>query len=223
MRGERIAEHIARMDEPPLISVLMPVFNPAPSHLMSALRSVRDQFYPSWELCVADDASTDPAVIEILTEAAQADSRIKLVRRTLNGHISAASNSALQLASGLFIALLDHDDVLAPNALYEVAVRIADQPDIDIVYTDEDHITDEGHRSHPYFKPDWSPELLLGQNLISHFGVYRRSLVEQIGGFRIGLEGSQDHDLALRVAEKTDRRPDRSHSQSALSLAPKRR
>jgi glycosyltransferase involved in cell wall biosynthesis len=199
----RIVARIAHMNDPPLISVLMPVFDPAPDHLRAAIQSVQDQFYPWWELCIADDASTDPAVTEILRDAALGDHRIKLVRREQNGHISAASNSALDLATGLFVALLDHDDVLAPNALYEVATRIDARPELDIVYSDEDHIDNDGRRSHPYFKPGWSPELLLGQNLISHLGVYRRALVERIGGFRVGLEGSQDHDLALRVVGET--------------------
>ena len=127
--------------------------------------------------------------------------------RDTNGHISAASNSALALATGSFVALLDHDDLLSPRALYEVAVRIAGQPGADILYSDEDHIDDTGRRSHPYFKPDWNPELMLAQNLINHLGVYRRDLVQRLGGLRIGLEGSQDYDLALRVVAETT--PDR--------------
>lgn len=190
---------IARMSNPPLISILMPVFNPPLNHLQAAISSVRDQLYPFWELCIADDASTDPAVSKSLRDAAACDDRIKLVRRERNGHISAASNSALQLANGLFVALLDHDDVLAAHALYEVASRILAQPDVDIIYSDEDHIDDDGQRSCPYFKPDWNQELMLGQNLINHLGVYRRSLVDRVGGFQTGMEGSQDYDLALRV------------------------
>jgi GT2 family glycosyltransferase len=202
-----IMADIARMSHPPLISVLMPVFNPSPDYLRQAIDSVRDQFYPWWELCIGDDASTDQAVIHLLRDAAARDHRIKLVRRDRNGHISAASNSALRLATGPFVALLDHDDVLPPHALHEVALKIVAQPDADIIYADEDHIDDQGRRSHPYFKPDWNPELMLGQNLISHLGVYRRSLVERIGGFRTGFEGSQDYDLALRMVAETS--PDR--------------
>jgi GT2 family glycosyltransferase len=202
-----ILAQISRMRHSPLISVLMPVFNPPPEHLLAAIRSVQDQLYPCWELCIGDDASTDPAVTEILRNAARHDSRIKLERRERNGHISAASNSALRQATGSFLALLDHDDVLPPHALYEVATRIIAQPEVDIIYSDEDHIDDGGRRSHPYFKPDWNPDLMLGQNLISHLGVYRRALVEQIGGFRTGFEGSQDYDLALRVVAET--RPER--------------
>lgn len=198
-----IVTAIARLSQPARISILMPVFNPSPQYLLAAINSVRNQLYPWWELCIGDDASTDPAVIAILREAAETDHRIKVVRRERNGHISAASNSALRLATGLFVALMDHDDVLPPNALYEVAAKIAARPDIDVIYSDEDHIDDDGRRSHPYFKPGWNPELILGQNLISHMGVYRRALVEQVGGFRTGFEGSQDHDLALRVVAET--------------------
>ena len=198
-----IRADIARMPDPPLISVLMPVFNPSPEHLLAAIRSVQEQLYPRWELCIADDASTDPAVIETLRHACERDDRIKLVRRQQNGHISAASNSALRLTSGQFVALLDHDDVLPAHALYQVAASIIAHPDVDIIYSDEDHIDDDGRRSHPYFKPDWNADLMLGQNLISHLGVYRRSLIERIGGFRTGLEGSQDYDLALRMVAET--------------------
>ncbi len=199
----RILSMIAGFDSPPLISVVMPVFNPDPAHLAAAIRSVEQQLYPHWQLCIADDASTDPAVAAVLRKAETRDSRIEVVWRERNGHISAASNSALRLATGTFVALLDHDDVLSPRALYEVAARIVEQPDADIIYSDEDHIDRNGRRSQPYFKPGWNPELMLGHNLISHLGVYRRSLVERAGGFRTGFEGSQDHDLALRVVAQT--------------------
>ncbi|HEX2940295.1 MAG TPA: glycosyltransferase, partial [Rhodopila sp.] len=202
-----IMARIAQMPRHPLISVLMPVYNPVPQYLQAAIHSVQDQFYPWWELCIADDASTDPAVVQVLQDAQAGDHRIRLVRREQNGHISIASNSALRLATGSFVALLDHDDILPPHALYEVAARILAQPDVDLLYSDEDHVGADGRRHHPYFKPDWDPELALGQNLVSHFGVYRRSLLERIGGFRPGFEGSQDHDLALRVAAETS--PDR--------------
>lgn len=195
--------HLAGFEAPPTFSVVMPVFNPSPDHLRAAIRSVQAQFYPHWELCIADDASTNPEIGRLLRQEQADDPRIKIVLRDQNGHISAASNSALGLATGTFIALLDHDDLLSPRALYEVASRIEAQPDIDIVYSDEDHIDDSGRRSMPYFKPDWNPELMLGQNLINHLGVYRRSLVQRLGGFRVGLEGSQDYDLALRVVAET--------------------
>jgi glycosyltransferase involved in cell wall biosynthesis len=204
-----IEAEIAKFADPPMISVLLPVFNPVPDHLRDAIQSVQRQIYPHWELCIADDASTDPAIGQLLRSMQARDSRIKIVWREQNGHISAASNSALRLAAGDFIALLDHDDLISSRALYEVAARIVARPDADIIYSDEDHIDDHGRRSVPYFKPDWNPELMLGQNLISHLGVYRRALIERIGGFRLGLEGSQDYDLALRAVAQTT--PDRIH------------
>jgi glycosyltransferase involved in cell wall biosynthesis len=199
--------HVKRLADPPLISVVMPVFNPQPDDLRAAIGSVQAQFYPNWELCIADDASTDPAVAALLRAAQAADARIKLVFRDRNGHISAASNSALACASGAFVALIDHDDLLAPDALYQVALHIDACPAADILYSDEDHIDGTGHRSNPYFKPDWDPELMLGQNLVNHLGVYRHSLLRRLGGFRVGLEGAQDYDLALRAAAATT--PDR--------------
>ena len=198
-RREAMAR-IAQLQDPPLISILMPVFNPQPDDLRAAIRSVEDQFYPGWELCIADDASTDPRIAGIVREAQSRDRRIKIVLRQANGHISAASNSALALATGSFIALLDHDDTLAPHALYEIACAILARPQADIVYSDEDKIDRNGRRSDPYFKTAWDPELMLGHNMICHLGVFRRTVVQQVGGFRPGLEGSQDYDLALRVA-----------------------
>ncbi len=194
---------IAGFTDPPLISVLMPVFNPQLDHLRAAIRSVQQQIYQRWELCIADDASTDPAIGVLLREMQADDPRIKVAWRTQNGHISASSNTALELATGTFVALLDHDDLLSPRALFEVAARIVERPDVDVIYSDEDHIDAAGRHSHPYFKPGWNPELLLGQNLISHLGVFRRALMERIGGFRVGFEGSQDYDLALRVVAQT--------------------
>ena len=201
--NRRILSRIADFRSPPLISVIMPVFNPDPAHLSAAIRSVEQQLYPHWQLCIADDASTNPAVTGVLRDAAARDPRIKIAWRQRNGHISAASNSALSIAQGSFVALLDHDDVLSLRALYEVAARIVERPDIDIIYSEEDHIDAAGRRSHPYFKPGWNPDLLMGHNLISHLGVYRRALVERVGGFRAGFEGSQDYDLALRVVAET--------------------
>lgn len=184
------------------ISVLMPVFNPAPAWLERAIGSVRGQLYPHWELCIADDASTDPKVGAILDRAAAADPRIRLVRREKNGHISAATNTALAAATGEFAALFDHDDELAPHALYCVAAELARHPDTDLVYTDEDKIDEQGFRFDPHFKPDWNPDLLRSQNYLSHLAVYRTALLRELGGLREGFEGSQDWDLALRAAER---------------------
>ena len=185
----------------PKISVLMPVFNPEEKWLARAIESVRAQAYPHWELCIADDASTKPHVRAILQAAAEEDSRVKVVFREKNGHISAATNSALALATGEFTALFDHDDELAPHALACVAREIAAHPGLELVYTDEDKIDEQGFRFDPHFKPDWNPDLLNGQNYISHLAVFRTATLRAAGGLREGFEGSQDWDLLLRVTE----------------------
>ena len=195
------------VEKHPLLSVLMPVYNTPECWLRRAIDSVREQVYENWELCLADDASTEPYVRPLLERYAAADPRIHVVFRAENGHISHASNSALELARGEFVALLDHDDELAPDALAEVVLLLAARPDADIVYTDEDKIDEEGRRYTPYFKPDYLPDLLTGQNCLSHLSVYRTALVRAVGGFRPGYEGSQDWDLALRVVDRTT--PDR--------------
>lgn len=201
--SDRMAIHrrIAGMPRRPLLSVLMPVYNPREDLLRAAIGSVRAQLYPDWELCIADDASTEPQVSRVLEEASRNDPRIKVVRRPVNGHISAASNSALELVSGEFIVLLDNDDLLAEHALYMVVEELLRHPDATIIYSDEDKIDESGHRYDPYFKSDWNPDLMQAQNCISHLGAYRTVLVRALGGFTLGLEGSQDYDLALRVSE----------------------
>ncbi len=194
-----MGNHIDSLHYRPVFSVVMPVYNPPLSFFREAVDSVIAQCYPYWELCLADDASTNPEVRDIINEYLRKDSRIKAVFREINGHISAASNSALNLACGEFIALLDQDDVLPRHALYHVAVEVNRHPDVCLIYTDEDKIDEYGSRLGPYFKPDWNPDLFYSQNLVSHLGVYRTALVRQLGGFRLGYEGSQDYDLALRV------------------------
>ncbi len=197
-----IVTHIGRLAYRPLISVVMPAYETSEQVLRQAIASVRAQLYPHWELCVADDASPSGDVAKVLTEAAR-DPRIKWIRREQNGHIAAATNSALGLASGEFVALMDHDDLLSERALYEVAVELELHPDADILFSDEDQIDATGHRFRPYFKPDWNIELMLGHNMVSHLGVFRRSLIERIGGMRLGYDGSQDYDLTLRAAAVT--------------------
>ncbi|UUX48318.1 glycosyltransferase [Nisaea acidiphila] len=186
----------------PLFSILLPVFNPEPAHLRQAIRSVFEQSFSDWELCIADDASTDPDISRMLEEAAD-HPRVKQVLRSENGHISAASNSALDLATGTYIGLLDHDDMLAPEALAEMARALNARPELDLIYSDEDKIDDAGYRYAPHFKPAWDPDLSLVSNYICHFSVIRRRLANEIGGFRLGLEGAQDHDLVQRIAERT--------------------
>lgn len=198
---ERIKAEIAGFSTCPKISVVMPVYNAPLEFLKQAIESVQAQLYPHWELCIADDASTDAGVRPLLESFAKADPRIKVVYREKNGHISAASNTALQLTSGDFVALLDNDDLLPAHALYHVAKTILANPDAALIYSDEDKINQAGQRYDPYFKCELNYELLLAQNMICHLGVYRRSLLEKIGGFKPGFEGAQDYDLTLRVLE----------------------
>lgn len=188
----------------PLISIIMPVFDPEPRWLIEAIESVRAQAYPYWELCIADDASRRTDVREILQRYQSSDSRIKVRFRERNGHISAASNSALSLATGDWLVLFDHDDLLTSHALFWVAEAVNRTPNAKIIYSDEDKVTDAGVRCAPHFKPDWNPELFLSYNYICHLAAYHRALVEQIGGFKEGLEGAQDYDLALRCIERVD-------------------
>jgi O-antigen biosynthesis protein len=185
----------------PLISIILPVYNPDLHFLEAAIDSVRHQIYERWELCIADDASTDPKVRPFLEQIARSDRRVKLVLRESNGHIPACSNSALEMATGEMCALLDQDDLFAENALALVALELARHPDAGLIYSDEDKVDEAGQRSNPFFKSDWNPELFLGQNYINHLGVYRTELLRRIGGFRQGFEGSQDYDLALRCVE----------------------
>ncbi|MFO0804828.1 MAG: glycosyltransferase [Gemmataceae bacterium] len=201
---EAMAAAIAGFRYRPVFSILVPIYNVEPQWLEEAIRSVRNQAYPHWELCLADDCSTKSELRRFL-DALPADPRIKLVRRRENGHICRATNSAADLAAGDFIALLDHDDALAPHALFSLAERLQSHPDADLLYSDEDKIDAAGHRYDPQFKPDWSPELLLSYNYVNHFTAIRRSVFEKAGRYRPGYEGSQDHDLLLRVTELTDR------------------
>ena len=205
----KIAVHIQELRSKPVISIVMPAFETPAQILREAIASVQAQIYPFWELCIADDASTSPHVMEICSSAAASDSRIKFLKRSTNGHISAASNSALSLATGEFVALMDHDDILPKHALYHIAVVINAKPDVDVIYSDEDQIDAEGRRRNPYFKSNWNPDLMLGHNMMSHLTVYRRSLLDTVGHFRQGYEGSQDYELSLRMADATT--PDKIH------------
>jgi glycosyltransferase involved in cell wall biosynthesis len=195
-----IERKVAALNHKPLLSVLMPVYNTNPKWLSQAIESVRNQIYPHWELCIADDASTEQSVIDLLKKYQETDSRIKVVFRNTNGRIASASNSALALSKGDFVALLDHDDKLPENALYWVAEAINRNPEARLLYSDWDCLDENGVRHPGYFKPDFNYELLLAQNCVSQLGVYCRELVCGLGGFRQGYEGSQDWDLALRVA-----------------------
>ena len=193
------------LQEPVVIAVLMPVFNPKPEWLQEAIDSVRSQLYPHWQLCIADDCSTDPRIRPLLEAAMAADPRIQVVFREHNGHICASSNSALELVHAPWMALLDHDDLLPDEALIWVAKAIADHPDARLFYSDEDKLGLNGVLFDPYFKGDWNPVLMQAQNMFSHLGVYSTELVRQVGAFRQGFEGSQDHDLVLRCSEQLGR------------------
>ena len=198
---EALRASVAALSARPKISIVMPTYDTRREWLVEAIESVRAQAYPDWELCIADDASPMLHVREVLRHYEALDPRIRVAFRSDNGHISAASNTALELATGEWIALFDHDDLLAPHALLEVARAIERHPHARLLYSDEDKLDPRGRRD-PYFKSDWNPELFLAQNMFSHFGVLHAAVVRAVGGFRVGLEGSQDYDLVLRCVEK---------------------
>ncbi|NJO81184.1 MAG: glycosyltransferase, partial [Cyanobacteria bacterium RM1_2_2] len=200
----RMRETVKLLTYQPVISIIVPTYNTPEPFLREAIDSVRNQIYPNWELCIADDASTEPHVRDVLEEYAAKDERIQVIFRQENGHISQSSNSAIELATGEYLALLDHDDVLRPEALYEVVFLLNLHPEADMIYSDEDKIDEVGNRRDPFFKPEWCPDSFLGRMYTCHLGTYRRSIITEIGGFRVGYEGSQDYDLVLRFTEKTD-------------------
>lgn len=199
---ESLAAKANALPEQTLISVIMPVFDPPVELLREAIDSVRNQIWQRWELCIADDASSDPRVRALIEQAASEEPRIRSVFRKERGHISTASNDALTMVSGDWVAFLDHDDRLSPDALLEVATAITANPDAGLIYSDEDKLDDEGKRCLPAFKPDWNPELFHSYNMINHLACYRAALVRDVGGLREGYEGAQDYDLALRVSER---------------------
>ncbi|NET57418.1 MAG: glycosyltransferase, partial [Symploca sp. SIO2E6] len=166
----QMAQTVAIFSYQPVISVIMPVFNPPEAFLREAIESVLAQVYPYWELCIADDASTNSYVRPLLEEYIRQEQRIKVVWREENGHISQASNSALELATGEFVALLDHDDLLSQDALYEIALLLNQHPHADMIYSDEDKIQDDGKFNSPFFKPDWCPDSFLSRMYTAHLG-----------------------------------------------------
>ena len=202
--AERARQEIASLSEAPLVSIVLPVYETPERWLVKCIESVRDQVYPHWELCIADDASREPHVRRVLQRYAALDPRIRVVHRPQNGHISASSNSAIEMASGRWMALLDHDDQLHPLAIWEMVRAAQCNPRWRIVYSDEDKIDEQGRRYDPYMKPDFNYELFLSHNCISHLGIYDLALVREAGCFRTGMEGSQDWDLALRCIERLD-------------------
>jgi O-antigen biosynthesis protein len=201
---DKLREQSALLQYRPLVSVVTPVYNTDARWLRACVESVKRQAYPYWELCLADDGSTREETRAILREY-QGDPRIKVETLPRNVGIAAASNAALALAEGEFVAFLDHDDEISPDALFEVAAHLNDHPDTDFMYSDEDKLELDGTRTVPYFKPAWSPEHFLTNMYTCHLMVVRRSLIESVGGFRPGFEGAQDYDLVLRLIERTAR------------------
>ncbi len=192
------------LERKPLISIIVPVYNVDENWLRLCIDSVRNQRYTNWQMCIADDRSTAAHVRKVLEEYAAADNRIDVVFRETNGHISAASNSALKMATGEFCVLLDHDDELSADALFWLVKEMNDHPTAKMIFSDEDLIDENGRRYEPKFKPDFARDLFYSMNMITHLSAYDTKLLKDIGGFREGLEGSQDYDLALRVIEKID-------------------
>lgn len=189
----------------PTISIVMPTYDSDSMHLLEALDSVRGQTWPNWQLCIADDGSTEPGTRAALERARTGDPRVQVTFLEQNVGIAAATNAALALADGDYVGFLDHDDVLRPTALHWIVDLLQEHPELDVVYTDEDRLNLDGELLEATCKPDWSPDLLLAANYMSHFTVIRRSVVAEAGGLRTGFDGAQDYDLLLRVTELTDR------------------
>jgi glycosyltransferase involved in cell wall biosynthesis len=189
----------------PRFSIITPIYETPPAILDALLATVQNQTFTDWELCLADDGSKAPHIREVLARASAEDPRIKVFHREQNGGIVEASNDCLDLATGEFVAFLDHDDELVPHALERMSEIIDTWSDIDYIYSDEDKIDEAGRHSDPFYKPDWSPERFRCQMYTCHFGVHRRSLVEEVGRFRAEYNGSQDFDLVFRVTEKARR------------------
>ena len=202
-RGAEILANIGLFHFEPLITIVTPVFRTPPELLRACLDSVARQYYSNWQHVLVDDGSNDPAVCRILQDAAKADDRVRVSCLADNRGIAAATNEALKLAAGEFVGFLDHDDELSPDALYAVVDELNCRPEWDVFYSDEDKISVEGRHFDGFFKPDWSPDLLHSVNYICHFLVCRRSVLEKAGYLRPGFDGSQDFDLALRLAEQT--------------------
>lgn len=189
----------------PLLSIVVPVYNVVSKQLDACIRSVQKQTYTNWELCLADDASSWTSVKECLKKYENKE-KIKITYRKENGHISKCTNTAIEMASGEYIAFMDCDDTLAPNALYEVAKKLNEDKTLDFIYSDEDKIDEKGKKRHqPHFKPDWSPDTFMSLMYTCHLGVYRKTLGDKIGWLREGYEGAQDYDFTLRFTELTDR------------------
>lgn len=199
-----IQKEIAGFKYQPLISIILPVYNTQKQWLREALESVLAQYYPKWELCICDDCSTLPHVKRILEEYTSADSRIKVRYLAINRGVAGASNAALELADGEFIGGLDHDDVLTPNALYEV-VKLLQQENPDLIYSDEAITNEAGEIIQRVYRPDWSLDMLFSHPYFVHFNLFRLKLVREIGGYREEFPVSQDYDFTLRFTARTEK------------------
>lgn len=199
----QLKKELKNLKYKPLISIVMPVYNVDKKWIKRAVKSIKRQIYPNWELCIADDASTNQKLKKHLRRINN-DKKIKVFFRKKNGHISEASNSALKLATGEFVALMDNDDIIHPHALLEVVKVLNKNKDTDLIYSDEDKIDIRERRMEPFFKPAWSPDLFMSTNYLCHLTVIRKRLIDEVEGFRKGYEGSQDYDLFLRITEKTN-------------------
>ena len=188
----------------PLISILLPTYNTNPTYLRSCIDSVLSQSYDNWELCISDDNSTSEQTKDVIKEYVEKYDNIIVTFRKENGHISKSSNTALSMAKGDYISLLDHDDILPPNALFEVVNAINKNPEVDLIYTDEDKIDHEGNHIEPFFKPDWSPDFMNSCNMITHFATMKANIIRGVNGFTVGTHGAQDWDLFLKIAAKTN-------------------
>ena len=201
---EEISEAVKQLPLKPLISIICPVYNTKPEWLIACVESVKNQYYPNWQLILVDDASSNKDHFALLQQYEVEDNNIEVIYLKQNGHISAATNAGISRAGGEYITFLDHDDELALNALYEVCLVVNQFTDAKIIYTDEDLMSEDGVRVTPHFKSDWNPELLRAHNYVTHLCVYQKALVDQLGGMRLGYEGAQDYDLLLRASALTE-------------------
>ena len=226
---QRMRDEARTFASRPLISIITPVFDTPVSRLEEALASALEQAYEDWELLLIDDGSTDLDLLRMLPDLAGRDRRIVLARLGKHEGISAASNRGLDLARGEWVTFLDHDDVLEPDALFQIVRLLQTHPDADLIYSDEDKLAENGFEA-PVFKPDWSPDFFLSYNYIGHLTAIRRELLEKAGGFRSEFDGAQDYDLFCRVTELTSRIRHiprvlyhwrRSESSSAISVRQK--
>ncbi len=201
-KRKHILNEIKNFKQNPVFSIVIPVYDPPIDFFTQALDSIINQIYPHWQVCLADDFSKDQEVKDLIEEYCKKNENIRVVYRSENGHISRASNSALELATGEYTVLMDQDDLLREDALFEMAKVINLNKNVDLIYSDEDKIDENGLHSVPHFKPDWSPDSLLSRNYLGHVCVFKTSQLKEIGGWRVGFEGSQDYDLVLRYTEK---------------------